>query len=238
MMPTILELFSGTGSIGRSFSNIGWNVVSLDRDPRYNPTICRDVFTWDYETEYPRGSFDFIWASPDCTQYSRARTTARTPRNLEAADRLVGKTLEIISFYQTPFAFENPESGLLKTRDIVQGIPYSDTSYCHYGYPYRKSTRIWHNLGDYLTLIPKCCVANPCVHISEIGKHPKSAQRGPGKGQKGGRGCTLDELHSIPEGLCDSIAESVDIHYIIKTIDEEIRASYNNSEEMETQREA
>ena len=236
MMPTVLELFSGTGSIGRSFTDIGWEVVSLDRDPRYKPTICRDIFTWDYETDYPRGSFDFIWASPDCTQYSRARTRGK-PRDLEAADSLVRKTLEIISFYQCPFAFENPESGLLKTREIVQGIPYSDTSYCHYNYPYRKNTRIWHSLGDYLALIPKCCTANPCVHRSRIGKHPQSAQRGPCKGKKDDI-CTLDKLHSIPPELCASIAESVDILYVIQSIDEEIRASYNNSEEMETQREA
>ena len=223
MMPVVLELFSGTGSIGRAFADIGWDVVSLDRDHRYNPTICKDIFKWDYEREYPRGSFDFIWASPDCTQYSRARTTGK-PRDLDGADNLVRKTLEIISFYQCPFAFENPESGLLKTREVVQGIPFSDTSYCHYGYPYRKSTRIWHNLGDYLSLIPKCSMMNPCQHMSEIGKHPMSAQRGPCRGKKNDK-CTLDQLHSIPPGLCDSIAESVDILYVIQSIDEEIRAS-------------
>ena len=59
-MPTILELFSGTGSIGRAFADIGWDVVSLDRDPRYKPTICQDILTWDYELAYPRGSFQFI----------------------------------------------------------------------------------------------------------------------------------------------------------------------------------
>ena len=232
-MPTILELFSGTGSIGKAFTGIGWDVVSLDRDCRYNPTICKDIFSWEYEIEYPRGSFDFIWASPDCTQYSRARTTG-PPRDLEAADRLVEKTLEIVTFYQCPFAFENPETGLLKTRRCVAGIPFSDTSYCQYGYPYKKSTRIWHNLGEYISLIPKCSISNPCRHISRTGKHPKSAQRGPCRGKKNDR-CTLDELHSIPRGLCDSIAESVDILYVIQSIDEEIRASYTNSETMEAQ---
>ena len=233
-MPTVLELFSGTGSIGKAFADIGWDVVSLDRDPRYNPTVCQDILTWDYELAYPRGSFQFIWASPDCTQYSRARTTGKKPRDLEAADNLVRKTLEIVSFYQCPFAFENPESGLLKTRTVVQGIPYDDTSYCHYGYSYRKNTRIWNSLGDYMALIPKCSMMNPCQHMSKFGKHPQSAQRGPCRGKKNDV-CTLDELHSIPPSLCRKIAEAVDIHYVIKTIDEEIRASYSDPEEVEAQ---
>ena len=73
---------------------------------------------------------------------------------------------------------------------------------------------------------------NPCAHMSRIGKHPKSAQRGPCKGKKDDI-CTLDELHSIPPGLCDSIAESVNILYLIQSIDEEIAASYSDTEEVE-----
>ena len=102
----MLELFSGTGSIGRAFAAIGWGVVSLDKDPRYNPTFCHDILTWDYEAYVPRDYFQFVWASPDCTQYSRARTTGKKPRDLEGADSLVRKCLEIITYFQCPCAFE------------------------------------------------------------------------------------------------------------------------------------
>ena len=42
-MPRILELFSGTGSVGRAFTAFGWEVISLDMNPRFKPTICQDI---------------------------------------------------------------------------------------------------------------------------------------------------------------------------------------------------
>ena len=49
-----------------------------------------------WECPYAAGHFDVVWASPDCTQHNRARTTAKTPRNFERADGLVKRCLELI----------------------------------------------------------------------------------------------------------------------------------------------
>ncbi len=91
----ILELFSGTGSIGEAFTKEDWVAVSLGVPKRGGATICCDIMVWDFKV-YPREHFDAIWASPVCTHYSIARTTAKTPRNFELADSLVLKAFEII----------------------------------------------------------------------------------------------------------------------------------------------
>ena len=57
----ILELFSGTGSVGKVCKSLGIEVVSLDRDL---PTdIKSDIMDWDYKTYKPK-DFDLIWVSP------------------------------------------------------------------------------------------------------------------------------------------------------------------------------
>ena len=40
-MPRLLELFSGTGSVGRAFATLGWGVVSIDLDPREHHLLLR-----------------------------------------------------------------------------------------------------------------------------------------------------------------------------------------------------
>ena len=192
----VLNLCSGTGSVSRPFVENGWEVIEVDIDPRYGPTHVVDLNDWD--CPYETGFFDVIWASPDCTQYSRARTTAKEPRNLEKADRLVKRCLELIFRLQPRVWFlENPDSGLLKTRDFMKDIPFVRVDYCMYGALYRKRTRIWTN-ADWT---PKLCDRS---HLMG-NRHPKTAQRG-------GRGtwnvhdkCDLDELHALPAKLCEDI---------------------------------
>ena len=100
-------MFSGTGSVGRAFERRGWEVTSLDILP--GASITSDILTWDYKNHAPPGHYDFIWASPPCTQYSIARTRAKIPRDFEGADKIIEKTLDIIRFFDPPGdLIENP----------------------------------------------------------------------------------------------------------------------------------
>ena len=190
-----LELFAGTGSVGRAFEQLGWEVVSLDIDPKCGATHVADILSWDHRV-YPRGHFHFVWASPVCTHYIIARTTGG-PRDLLSADRLVRRALDVVEYFGCHWAMENPQTGLLKTRDIVRGLPFFDTSYCKYGYPYRKHTRIWSSLA--LRLCSRCFIRDPCSFIVGI-RHPTTVQL-----------CSRSQSYSIPPTLCDAIAGAANL---------------------------
>ena len=129
----LLELFSGTGSVGNAFKDHGWDVVSLDRDMAAD--IRTDIMDWDYAiSEYEPGYFDFIWASPPCTEYSRAKTVG--VRDIEGANKIVDRTWDIITHFMPTFwCIENPQTGLLKDQEVMRFVPYTDVDYCMYGMP-------------------------------------------------------------------------------------------------------
>ena len=199
----LLERFSGTGSVGDAFRATGWNVTSLDCDLRSEADLKMDVLDFPYESYRPE-CFEAIWASPPCTEYSIARTTARTPRNLPLADALVARTLEIIEHLKPKvWWIENPATGLLKSRAVIQHLPpplFCD--YCMYGKPYRKRTALWTNIPASRAGLFTC---NKACGSWQDGHHVQTAQRGPGRLQQRlgiNDRCTLSYLHGLPPALC------------------------------------
>ncbi len=155
----LLELFSGSGSIGNVFKQT-FEVTSLDSDPKARATITCDIMDWDYKV-YEPGYFDVIWASPPCTEFSVLKTTGT--RDFAKADGIVRRTLAIIDYSRPRLFFcENPQTGLLKTRPYMQGLPSVTLDYCKYGTPYRKRTQVWTNCS-YWTPRPLC--RRDCGHV-------------------------------------------------------------------------
>ena len=69
----VLDIGSGTGSATEIWKRNGYNVVTVDYNPDFNPTICGDYGTeevWNKIRKYK--NFEFIRFSPDCRFFSLA----------------------------------------------------------------------------------------------------------------------------------------------------------------------
>tara|TARA_R110000824_G_scaffold333318_1_gene519937 strand:- start:1046 stop:1630 length:585 start_codon:yes stop_codon:yes gene_type:complete len=188
-MLKVLELFSGTGSVGKVLKKFDWDVISLDIDERAD-IVC-DILEWDYK-KYPKDTFDIIWASPPCDEYSIMNHCRPTKIcDLESADKLVLKTLEIIKYFNPEWWFiENPQTGKLKQRPFMKDIPYIDVDYCMFDWYIRKRTRIWTNRELSNRLCNKTCNAM----IDEKKHRSFSTLNIPGINR-------LDLRHTIPQEL-------------------------------------
>lgn len=179
----LLELFSGTGSVGKVAMKKGYEVVSLDLK---NADINENILEWDYSI-YDKNHFDIIWASPPCDKFSNCRS-CRIGRKLkngviltkeiiqDEIDKIglpiVRKTEEIIDYFNPKLYFiENPKTGRMK--DYINK-PFYDVDYCKYSnWGYRKRTRIWTNLKGFK---PKLCkydcnnmIPNTKIHSQSVG---------------------------------------------------------------------
>jgi hypothetical protein len=156
-MIKVLELFSGTRSVGKVCDEIGWESVSVDLISE--ATHKCDIMEFDYK-QYPKDYFSIVWASPPCTNYSklqdcflgRMRKGVLYTKEIQEAemkedDKLVLRTLEIIDYFNPDYYFiENPATSKMKDRDYMKDRPFYIVDYCMYSdYGYRKRTRIWTN---------------------------------------------------------------------------------------------
>ena len=203
-MPHLLEIYSGTKSIGKVFEAAGWRVTSVDLRADFEPTICCNAL--DLKPEQIEGRVDLIWGSPPCTDYSKARTTAKTPRDLEGSDKLVQVGIDMAQHFGAPLFMENPQS-MLQHREVVLNLRCELIDYCKYGeedYPdnwpklYRKRTMIFcwgHDWTPDRQLCKKDCLGCP-----DGKRHIENAQRAPSAG-KVIPGNRLEELYAIPPAL-------------------------------------
>ena len=198
----LLDLFTGTGSVANAARKLGYEVTTLDCDPRTNPDICADILTFDYST---LGHFDVIWASPPCNTFSHARKSnigrnGYTRESLEQDIIEIGlpilvRTRALIDCLKPTYYFiENPYTGRMK--DYIDEKPYI-FDYCMYGFDYRKRTAIWSNKPLTSCLCDKSHLIDGKHKMLCIGtpSHQRSTQIGQGGGSsKQGR-------YAIPHSL-------------------------------------
>ena len=201
----ILELFSGTHSIGKAFPDA--EIISVDSDPHFKPTVCCDILTFDYK-KYD--GFDYIHASPPCTEYSQIQVSLYGRRRrvkgvlvdfnkaiheecIKSSDVVVLKVLEIIDHFKpTCWTIENPRHHnwcSIQKRPFMHDIPYTEADYCMYEHPCKKPTIFYNNF----LLELKCCdKSHTHINLMNSKDHKKSYQK-----------------YIIPHKLCLNIAEQV-----------------------------
>ena len=210
----VLELFSGTGSVGKICKEMSWEVISLDLK---GADINTNILNWDY-TQYPVGHFDLIWASPPCDTFSQLRRTwvgkklkchhgeVCTHELLQHDIDTIGlpilrKTEEIIAYFNPKYYFiENPQTGHMKT--YMMHHPHYDVDYCKYtDWGYKKRTRIWTNLKGF---IPKMCTKD-CDNIKN-NKHVNFQKTKMNQNENGNR---QGKRYRIPPQLIKDLFSSI-----------------------------
>jgi len=124
----ILDLCGGTGAWSRPWGDAGYDVRVITL-PEHNVI------------EYvPPESVYGVLAAPPCQMFSRARTTAKTPRDFIEGMGPVNACIRI-AWQSGPvfFALENPVGFL---RQFL-GPPQLTFKPCDHGDPYTKSTDLW-----------------------------------------------------------------------------------------------
>lgn len=170
----ILELFSGSRSIGKVAEKRGHNVFSSDFENFPNTDYVCDILEFDVD----RVPFipDMIWASPPCESFSVAsigrhwvKGEVFTPKtdNAKLGVRILEATIEIINHYRklNPnliFYIENPRGKMRKYPKWENINHKRDTvTYCQYGDSRMKPTDIWNN-NQMWTPKPICKNGDPC----------------------------------------------------------------------------
>jgi len=216
----VLELFSGTGSVGKCCKQLGWDVVSVDMI--FNATHKCDIMEFDYK-QYDKDEFDIVWASPPCTNYSKLQdswlgrirkgqiyTKEIQEEEMKQDDKLVLKTLEIIDYFNPHYWFiENPAASKMKDRIFMKDLNFYLVDYCMYSdWGYRKRTRIWTNRKDFKPLI--CDGKGTCgnmvnkLHKTNLGNADRFKRANQLNLNKY-NGTTQQDRYRIPEDLIYSL---------------------------------
>lgn len=211
----VLEIFSGTQSISKSFREKGHETLCVEYDSKflkepYNlnqwTTDVLDVTTEEV-IERLGGKPDIIWGSPVCVTHSIAAISKHRTKldngfliakseKAKLHDKYLTKLLELIDELNPTYYFiENPRGGMRKSalmQDITKKGRYT-VSYCQYGDKRMKPTDVWTNHPN-PRFKPICKNGDPCH---------EAAPRGSKTGTQGLKGNT--ERSVIPKALCDHI---------------------------------
>ncbi len=201
----LLDLFSGLEGWSQAFKDRNHSVITVDINPKFNPTISADVMNLKASDFSDYEPFDIILASPPCNCFSIAsvyrhwdkKTKRPKDEATRQAIRLVGHTIKLILDLQPKWwILENPRGMLRRVLGKPQVTTYfaswystlekyiSDKAFHDKRKPNLKPTDLWG-------VLPEIKWNNPLKW--------ESAPRG---SRKGTQGITDRDLRAkIPYGL-------------------------------------
>jgi len=145
----VLDLFAGLGGWSAPFAERGHEVVTVDIEPSFRPTMAVDVLAIGPDF----GRFDVVLASPPCEAFSVGSIgthwggglRAYEPRTARAhtALALVHWTIAAIEAMRPSVAvIENPR-GMLRRLGVLDRYERVTVTYCQYGDTSMKPTDLW-----------------------------------------------------------------------------------------------
>jgi len=151
MEKIILDLCGGSGSWSKKYKNSGYIVINVTL-PFYD-LLETEIKPGDYiifqggsrkPLKVRMSDVYGILAAPICTMFSKARTTAKTPRDFREGMKLVIASLNIIweCRYDHKLAFWCLENPMGYLRQFL-GKPVFTFDPCDFGDPYTKKTDLW-----------------------------------------------------------------------------------------------
>ncbi len=197
-MRLCVDLCSGLGGFSAAFRDApDWEVVTVDVDPSFRPTIVADVCHLPLRNGIEP---EVLLMSPPCERFSKA-PRIWPKKGIGKALELVGACLEaVVSLNPKYWCLENPHARL---RWFI-GYPNSSPELGNYGYRTAKPTDLWGNIPFKLL---------PSVRPPRKGNHHKGPWESFGMGREGWR--NFDAVRDpkkralMPDGLSQAILEAV-----------------------------
>jgi hypothetical protein len=169
----VLDLWCGTKSATMPFEDSGFEIVSVDINEKFNPTICKDIIEVTVNELRELGPFVFGWASVECKVYSVAnlhsrhwktdqegRTTALTEAAREMNER-VKHTIALLEILCPVWVIENPR-GMLRKQSFMLPFERHTVAYCTYGDSRQKPTDLWGRFPQYWAPRRMCSPSASC----------------------------------------------------------------------------
>lgn len=180
----VLELFSGMECISNAFRARGHECFTIDWDKKFPSSMHCDISKLQIEDlpeewRHP----DVVFAGTDCRSYSVAAISKHRRKNpvtgnldpvsdaAKFADNMNKHVIGLIEIMKPKIQiWENP-MGAFRKMDFVQDLILNTTTYCQWGFSYRKQTDFFSNIE--LHLKPPCKNGDPCHE-----KAPRGAKTG------------------------------------------------------------